>query len=169
MDVDNTDQFAKNAQEPLQKTSSIDTSTEAKTLQDSDSSDEDAGYVSDGTDGDSDVKFVRITVPAKPVASVVGKVSRSRSYKCYLCGFGSKLQVTFIQHFTTKHPGQLFKCDFCDRMFQTCNGLFKHERSHQYMRYRCDLCGHKMQFLYQMKAQYKVHSHSGLVQCDLCD
>ena len=169
MDIDNTDQSAENAQEPLQKTSSTDTSSETKTSEDSGSSDEDAGYVSDGSDGDSDVKFVRISVPAKPVATIVSKVSCSCSYKCYLCGFSSELQVTFIQHFATQHPGQLFKCDFCDGMFQTCNGLFKHKRSRQYMRYQCDLCGHRMQFLYQMKAHYKVHSHSDLVQCDLCD
>ena len=153
----------------MQKISSMYTPTETQTSEDSDSSDEDAGYVSDSTDGDSDVKFVGISVPAKPVATIVGKVSCSCSYKCYLCRFGSKLQVTFVQHFTMKHPGQLFKCDFCDGMFQTCNGLFKHERSHQYMRYRCDSCGHRTQFLYQMKAHYKVHSHSDLVKCDLCD
>ena len=138
MDVDNTDntdQSTDNPQEPLQKTSRMDTSTETTISEDSGSADEDAGYVSDGTDGDSYVKFVGISFPAKPVATIVGKVSRSRSYKCYLCGFGSELQVPFIQHFATKHPGQLFKCDFCDGMFQTCNGLFKHERSHQYMRY----------------------------------
>ena len=172
MDVDNTDntdQSAENAQEPLQKTSSMDMSIETKTSEGSGSSDEDAGYVSDGTDGDSDVKFVGVSVPAKPVATIVGKVSHSCSYKCYLCGFGSELHVNFIQHFAMKHPHQLFKSDFCDGMFQTCNGLFKHERSHQYMRYRCDLCGHRTQFPYQMKAHYKVHSHSDLVQCDLCD
>ena len=167
--TDNTDQSTDNTQEPLQKTSHMDTFTETTTSEDSGSADEDAGYVSDGSDGDSDVKFLGISVPAKPVATIVGKVSQSCSYKCYLCGFGSELQVTFIQHFTMKHPGQLFKCDFCDGMFQTCNGLFKHERLHQYMRYQCDLCGHRMQFLYQMKAHYKVHSHSDLVQCDLCD
>ena len=80
MDVDNTDQSAENAQEPLQKTSNMDTSTKTKTSEDSGSSDEDAGYVSDSSDGDSDVKFVRISVPAKPVATIVGKVSCSCSY-----------------------------------------------------------------------------------------
>ena len=172
MDVDNTDntdQSTDNTWEPLQTTSHMDMSTETTTLEDSGSADEDAGYVSDGSDGDSDVKFVRISVPAKPVATIVGKVSCSCSYKCYLFGFGSELQVTFVQHFAMKHPGQLFKCDFCDGMFQTCNGLFKQERSHQYMRYQCDLCGHRMQFPCQMKAHYKVHSCSDLVQCDLCD
>ena len=113
--------------------------------------------------------FVGISVPDKPVAMIVGKVQHSRSYKCYLCGFLSELQVTFVTHFTTKHPGQSFKCDYCDGLFQTCNGLFKHERSHQYMHYRCDLCGHRTQFPYQMKVHYKVHSHADLLQCDLCD
>ena len=125
----------------------MDTSAEAKTLQgdtsetaepktsqeDTSESSDDDGYVSDSTNGDSDVMFVGISVPAKPVATIVSKVQRSRSYKCYLCGFVSELQVTFVKHFTTKHPGQSFKCDFCDGLFQTCNGLFKQERSHQYM------------------------------------
>ena len=154
----------------------MDISAEAKTLQGDTSKtaepktlQEDTSELSDGTNGDSDVMFVGISDPAKPVATIVGKVHHSRSYKCYLCGFVSELQVTFIKHFTTKHPGQSLKCDFCDSLFQTCNGLFKHERSHQYMRYRCDLCGHKTQFLCQMKVHYKVHSHSNLVQCDLFD
>ena len=108
-------------------------------------------------------------LPDKPILTIMGKVHHSRSYQCYVCGFKLELQVTFVQHFTTKHPGQCFKYDFCQHTFNTCNGLFKYKRSHQYLHYRCDLCGHKTQFLYQMKVHYHIHSGKGLVKCDLCE
>ena len=168
MDFPNTDKFLETVDQLLSNTMNV--SNTDKTLQaDTSKSSDDDGYVSDGTQDDSDVMFVGISVPEKPVAMIVGKAQHSRSYKYYLCRFYSELQVTFITHFTTKHPGQSFKCDFCDGLFQTCNGLFKHERSHQYMCYRCDLGGHRMQCPYQMKVHYKVHSCSDLLKCDLCD
>ena len=79
------------------------------------------------------------------------------------------MQVTFVTHFTSQHPAQLYQCDFCPGTFKKCNGLFKHERSHQYLRYKRDLCGHKTQFPYQMKAHQRVHSGQGLVKCNLCE
>ena len=79
------------------------------------------------------------------------------------------MQVTFVTHFTSQHPAQPYQCDFCPGTFKSCNGLFKHECSHQYLHYKCDLCGHKTQFPYQMKAHQRVHSGEGLVKCDLCE
>ena len=79
------------------------------------------------------------------------------------------MQVTFVDHFTKKHPGQPFHCDFCQASFQTFNSLFKHKRSHQYLKYTCNLCGHKTQFPYQMRTHYRVHSGLDLEKCQLCD
>ena len=79
------------------------------------------------------------------------------------------MQVTFVDHFTKKHPGQPFHCDFCQSAFQTCNGLFKHERSHQYLKFHCNLCGHKTSFPYQMHSHYKLHSGLDLEKCQLCE
>ena len=141
------------------------TSTSGKT----DSHDDNDGYGSEDPESDdSDVILVGITVPDKPLRSIAGKVHRSRSYKCYLCGFQSEMQVTFVTHFSSQHQGMLFQCDFCQGSFKSCNGLFKLEHSHQYLRYKCDLCGHKTEFPYQMKAHQRVHSGQGLFQCDLC-
>ena len=141
------------------------TSTSDKT----DSHDDDDGYGSEDHDSDdSDVILIGITVPDKPLGSIAGIVHRSQSYKCYLCGFQSEMQVTFVTHFSSQHQGMPFQCDFCQGSFKTCNGLFKHERSHQYLQYKCDLCEHKTQFPYQMKAHHRVHSGQGLLQCDLC-
>ena len=135
-----------------------------------DSQDEDNGYRSDNHDSDdSDVLLVSITVPDKCPGSIVGKVQWSRWYKCYLCGFQSEKQVTFVTHFLSQHPGLPYQCDFCQETFKTCDSLSKHEHSHQYLCYKCDLCGHKTQFPYQIKAHYSFHSGQGLLQCDLCE
>ena len=147
---------------------------EAKTSKGStgsmDSQHKDNGYASDEeVDDDSDVILLGISVPDKPIGNIMGKVQRSRLYKCYLCGFQLEMQVTFITHFTSQHPVQPYQCDFCSGTFKSCNGLFKHEWSHQYLRYKCDLCGHKTQFPYQMKAHQMVHSGEGLGKCDPCE
>ena len=60
------------------------TSTSGKT----DSHDDNDGYGSEDPESDdSDVIVVGITVPDKPLGNIAGKVHRSWSYKCYLCGF----------------------------------------------------------------------------------
>ena len=70
----------------------------------------DQGYVSD--DSDSDVVLMGVSVPDKPAPSISGKVYRSRSYKCYICGFTAVMQVTFVEHFTKSHPGQTLSLQF---------------------------------------------------------
>ena len=127
--------------------------------------DVDPGYESH----DSDLIITAVSIPDKPVPTIMGKVHRSRSYKCYLCGFKSEMQKTFVKHFSTDHPNDKFKCDFCTSKFDSCNGLFKHERSHQYLRYKCLFCGHRTQFPYQMEAHSKTHTKKDLEKCDLCD
>ena len=106
---------------------------------------EDAGY-------DSDVLITAVSIPEKVDPTIMGKVHRSREYNCYICHFKSQMQITFVKHFEKEHSGQKYHCDFCAAPFDSCNGLFKHERSHQYLRYECKLCGHRTQFPYQMKA-----------------
>ena len=127
--------------------------------------DVDAGYVSN----DSDVQITAVSIPDKPIPTIVGKVHRSCSYQCYLCGFKAEMQVTFVKHFSNDHPNDKFKCDFCNNKFDSCNGLFKHERSHQYLHYKCLFCGHRTQFPYQMDAHSKTHTKKGLEKCDLCE
>ena len=66
--------------------------TEAETSKGStgstDSQHEDDRYATDEEiDDDSDVILVGISVPDKPIGNITRKVHRSRSYKCYLCGF----------------------------------------------------------------------------------
>ena len=66
--------------------------------QSTDVMDVDDGYESEN----SDIIFVGISVPDKPHPSIVGRVHRSRFYKCYLCGFIAEMQVTFVDHFTKR-------------------------------------------------------------------
>ena len=167
-DIDHVDTgIADTSTENEQSLNKAEGKTSTGSLDKTDSQDEDGGYGSD--DDDSDAILVSITVPDKPLGSIVGKVQWSRSYKCYLCGFQSEMQVTSVTHFSSQQPGLPYQCDFCQGTFKTCNCLFKHEHSHQYLCYKCDLCRHKTQFPYQMKAHHVVHSGKGLLQCDLCE
>ena len=122
----------------------------------------DAGYSSDTETDDTDLQILRVSVPDKPCPNIMGKVHRSRSHRCYICAFTTKMQVTF----TNTHPGcrSMFQCDFCPAQFRSCNSLFKHERLHQYMKYKCTLC----EYPYQMRTHYKVHSGKGLDKCNVC-
>ena len=85
MDIPNTDNSVENVDQSLSSTMDVSNTdktlqgdtraAEAKTSQEytSESSDND-GYVSDGTQDESDVMFVRISVPDKPEVTIVGKV-----------------------------------------------------------------------------------------------
>ena len=87
---------------------------------------DDAGY-------DSDLQITAVSIPEKVDSTIIGKVHRSRQYNCYICHFKSEMQVTFVSHFKKEHSGQKYHCDFCAAPFDSCNGLFKHEHSHQYL------------------------------------
>ena len=117
---------------------------------------------------DSDVVFTGISMPPKPTPNLLGCVHRSREYTCYLCSFKSQMQVTFTKHFQDTHPTDYFQCDFFYSKFASPNGLFKHERSHQYMKFRCQLCTYRLQFPYQLKAHHNTHIETDEFQCETC-
>ena len=123
---------------------------------------DDAGY-------DSDLMITAVSIPKQVDPTIKGKVHRSREYNCYICHFKSQMQITFVKHFEKEHDGEKYHCDFGAASFDSCNGLFKHERSHQYLQYECKLCGHKTQFPYQMKAHRRTHTRTGLEKCEKCD
>ena len=72
------------------------------------------------------------------------------NYSCYLCDETFEMQSSFVTNFRATHPNDLLKCDFCASTFQSSNGLFKHEWSHLYMKYKCDICSRLFQFPYQL-------------------
>ena len=111
---------------------------------------------------------VMITGFSFPKISTDSRVYRNNDYNCYICGHSTSMQNGFVDHFNMEHKDSQFKCDFCDHFFESSNGLFKHQRSHQYLKYSCDLCGHKTQFPYQMKSHRKTHSKTDLYGCSLC-
>ena len=78
------------------------------------------------------------------------------------------MQAEFVTHFKTSHPGSKVKCEFCNSFFDSVNGLFKHERSHIYMKYACDACQKKFQFPYQLSAHNTQHTGVGKHQCSQC-
>ena len=105
---------------------------------------------------DSDVIFVGVSRPNIPKKNVF----RSRSYKCHICPKEIVMQVNFISHMKTEHPESKLRCTLCPKEFSSLNGLFKHERSHEYLKYYCEWCTYVCQFPYQMRAHENTHTHS---------
>ena len=73
------------------------------------------------------------TAPNKPKYHCI---KYDRNYSCYICDEQFEMQGSFITHHNEQHPDSCFKFEFCDRYFKTSNGLFKHQRSHLYMKYK---------------------------------
>ena len=109
-------------------------------------------------------------VPARPAVPVSNKTAKKvkyhcikhgLNYSCYLCAETFEMQSLFVTHFRATHPNDLLKCDFCASTFESSNGLFKHERSHLYMKHKCDVCGRLFQFPYQLKINSVQHFRLG--------
>ena len=78
------------------------------------------------------------------------------------------MQSAFVSHFRGKHPNDLLKCEFCTSVFESSNRLFKHERSHLYMKYKCNVCSRLFQFPYQIKIHSVQHTGLSQHQCGQC-
>ena len=114
-------------------------------------------------DDNTDVIFDRYEPPK------YGRTQCQRRYDCYVCNETFEMQQSFVVHFQSTHPTNPFKCAFCSGDFQSPNGLFKHERSHEYMKYLCIVCGKRFQFPYQLTNHQTVHTGLGRHKCDSCD
>ena len=99
----------------------------------------------------------------------IDRVKHDRKYSCYICGSEFEKQASFVSHQYDQHPNDLFKCEFCDNYFESANGLFKHQRSHLYMKHTCPDCKKFFQFPYQLKAHQSQHTGMGKHQCGLCE
>ena len=121
----------------------------------------------DGMDSaNSDCILVGVT---RPAFTTKKRVFRSRSYVCHICPKNFEMQVSFVEHMKTEHPGSKLKCTLCIKLFVSPNGLFKHERSHEYLKYFCDYCSYMCQFPYQIKAHENTHTKTEWFGCNTCD
>ena len=112
------------------------------------------------------------TTPVVPAAQKIARkyhrIKRDCSCTCYLCGETFEMQSSFVSHFQGQHPNDSLKCEFCTSVFQSSNRLFKHEHSHLYMKYECDICGKLFQFPYHIKIHSVQHTRLGRHQCSKC-
>ena len=115
---------------------------------------------------DSDCILVGVT---RPAFATKKHVFRSRSYVCRICPKNFEMQISFIEHMKMEHPDSKLKCSLYIKMFALPNGLFKHKRSHEYLKYFCDYCSYMCQFPYQIKAHENTHTKTELFGCDNCD
>ena len=121
------------------------------------------------SDSDDESEHQAVPQPSKHPKKQIDRVKRDRNYSCYICGTEFEKQGSFVSHHYDQHPNDQFKCEFCDNYFESANGLFKHQRSHLYMKHRCIDCNKFFQFPYQLKAHRTQHTGTGKHQCGLCD
>ena len=114
-------------------------------------------------DDDTDVIFDRYGPPKN------SWTQHQCRYDCYVYSETFEMQQSFVVHFQSTDPTDPFKCAFCSGDFQSPNGLFKHERSHKYMKYLCIVCGKRFQFPYQLTNHPTVHTGLGRHKYDSYD
>ena len=124
--------------------------------------------VSDDEEAIEDQNNRAVCPLAKKILRKYHHIKHDHTYACYLCGETFEMQSSFVNHFRAQHPNDAFKCEFCPSLFRSSNGLFKHERSHLYMKYKCDTCYRFFQFPYQLKIHTVQHTGIGHHQCTQC-
>ena len=67
-----------------------------------------------------------------------------------------------------KHPNNLFQCEYCDKTMESSNRLFKHQRSHLYLKHICEVCDRQFQFPGQKTRHMKIHTQKDLFPCLHC-
>ena len=78
------------------------------------------------------------------------------------------MQSNFTKHMKEKHPNDLFQCEYCDKTMESSNGLFKHQRSHLYLKHVCEVCNRRFQFPGQKSRHMKIHTQKDLFPCLHC-
>ena len=97
------------------------------------------------------------------------QVPRQRRHTCHLYDKLFDMQCNFTKHHKIEHPDDPYKCEHCEKMLETPNGLFKHQRSHNYLKHGCDICHKQFQFPKQKKIHECIHMKEGLYRCLHCD
>ena len=123
----------------------------------------------DKNNNDATVASLNASIPSIPQIKRYSRIKRDCNYTCHLCLQEFVMQASFVTHFNSDHLDNQCKCDFCASYFESSNRLFKHERSHLYLKYNCDLCPKMFQFPYQLAAHKTQHTGLGKHQCSMCD
>ena len=105
---------------------------------------------------------------AVQTVSLKKRVPRVRRHVCHLCGDDFEMQSNFTKHMKEKHPNDLFQCEYCDKTMESSNGLFKHQRSHLYLKHVCEVCERWFQFPGQKSRHMKIHTQKDLFPCLHC-
>ena len=107
------------------------------------------------------------TLSVKTV-SLKKRIPRTRKHLCQLCGDEFEMQSEFTKHIKEKHPLDKFQYEFCQKSLDTSNRLFKHQRSHLYLKHGCDYCDKHLQFPGQKTKHMQIHTKTGLYRCLHC-
>ena len=105
---------------------------------------------------------------AVQTVSLKKQVPRVRRHVCHLCGDDFEMQSNFTKHMMAKHPNDLFQCEYCYKTMESSNRLFKHQRSHLYLKHVCEVCKRLFQFPGQKSRHMKIHTQKDLFPCLHC-
>ena len=77
---------------------------------------------------------------AVQTGSIEKRIPQKRKHSCHLCGEDFDMQSQFTTHMKKTHPNDMFQCERCDKTLESANSLFKHQRSHLYLKHACEVC-----------------------------
>ena len=105
---------------------------------------------------------------AVQTVSIKKRIPRKRKHSYHLCGQDFDMQSQFTTHMRKTHPNDMFQCEHCAKTLESANGLFKHQRSHLYLKHPCEVCERRFQFPGQKERHMKIHTQKGLYRCLHC-
>ncbi|EAT46516.1 AAEL002290-PA [Aedes aegypti] len=90
---------------------------------------------------------------------------------CDMCGKEFRFRMTLKRHVFNTHTNQnTFKCDQCDKVLASAEGLKLHQRSHSDdQSIMCELCGRSFLQPYRLKVHMESHMREGNdYRCHIC-
>ena len=87
---------------------------------------------------------------------------------CALCGADCLSRRKFVLHMQEYHPDATYSCRFCQKIYQTWNGCYKHERTHTEAKSICTVCGRAFNLPAELNAHMPVHDPASKFYCETC-
>ena len=111
---------------------------------------------------------VAISNKARHPMVVLCKSNKKIWMDCAICGTECSSWRKFIVHMQQYHPDATFSCKFCQKVYQTWNGCYKHEQKHTEAKSICTICGQAFNLPTELNAHMRVHDDKSKFYCEDC-